>query len=421
MNARSKPGSSVPKPHIAYATHWETAILAGTAAKAFRRIQAMMASSMSGRYACRHGLIFNTIENKMPTTFTFDSLMQAAMECAKGVRWKTSVASWVHPCHLASNCLKLLDELETGEYRLSPYSVFRITSPKPRVIMAPKFRDRVVQRAACNLGLYDDLTRDNIYDNGACQKGKGTIFTMKRLTRHLQRFWRKHGMDGWVLRLDIKKFFDSIPHDRLKAMVHEKVGNPEFAWICCEVIDSFTDPGIGLGSQLSQLLAISYLSDLDHYIKEKLRIKHDIRYSDDGFLAHESHDKMQAAWLDIEDFLETEKGLSLNHAKCSLFPLRHGVTFMKFHFRLTETGRVVRTLDHGNIVHAKRRLNKLVAMVRDGKRTPADAINSFNSWKAHADLGHSYHTIGRIRQCLQPLKPLLSCRLHRCMRIGPSA
>ena len=62
--------------------------------------------------------------------------MQAARECAKGVRWKTSVASWVHPCNLASNCLKLLDELETGEYRLSPYSVFRITSPKPRVIMA---------------------------------------------------------------------------------------------------------------------------------------------------------------------------------------------------------------------------------------------------------------------------------------------
>lgn len=333
--------------------------------------------------------------------------MQAAQECAKGVRWKNSVASWTHPRHVAANCLKLLDELENGEYRLSPYSVFRITSPKPRVIMAPKFRDRVVQRAACNLGLYEDLTRDNIYDNGACQKGKGTAFTMRRLTCHLQRFWRRHGMDGWVLRLDIRKFFDSIPHDKLKLMVHEKVRNPEFAWICCEVIDSFPDPGIGLGSQLSQLLAISYLSDLDHYIKERLRVRHDIRYSDDGFLAHESHDLLLAAWRDIDGFLKERKGLSLNDGKCSLFPLRDGVPFMKFRYRLTETGKVVRTLERGNVTRARRRLDKLVRMVGRGERVPEDAMHSFNSWKAHAMLGHSYHTIRRIRKCLQPIQSCL--------------
>ena len=62
----------------------------------------------------------------------------------------------------------------------------------------------------CNNGLYRDLTRGNIHDNGACQNGKGTTFTMDRLDCHLQRFWRKHGTDGWVLRLDIRRFFDSI-------------------------------------------------------------------------------------------------------------------------------------------------------------------------------------------------------------------
>ena len=234
---------------------------------------------------------------------------------------------------------------------------------------------------------------------------------MNRLVCHLQRFWRKHGADGWVLRLDIRKFFDSIPHDRLKAMVHEKVGNPEFAWICCEVIDSFADPGIGLGSQLSQLLAISYLSDLDHYIKEQLHIKHDIRYSDDGFLAHEAHDTLAAACNDIEDYLQRKKGLALNMAKCSLLPLCRGVRFMKFLFRLTETGKVVRTLDRSNITHARRRLRRLVAMVNNGERKPEDAINSFNSWKAHASHGNSYHIIRRMRTCLQPIQ---FCRLTPC-------
>ena len=365
---------------------------------------------MFGRYACRHGIFFNLVT--MKTSFTFDSLKQAAHECAKGVRWKTSVASWVHPRNLATNCLQLLDELETGDYRLSPYSVFHITSPKPRVIRAPKFRDRVVQRAACNLGLYHDLTRDNIYDNGACQKGKGTTFTMDRLTCHLQRFWRKHKTDGWVLRLDIRKFFDSIPHDRLKQMVMDKVTNPEFAWLACEVIDSFDDPGIGLGSQLSQLLAISYLSDMDHFIKEQLGIKHDIRYSDDGFLAHESQDKLQVAWVEIEDYLKEEKGLKLNHEKCSLHPLSHGVCFMKFCFRLTSTGKVIRTLDGSNVSHARRRLRRLDALRASGKRRPSEVWASFNSWRAHALQGNSYHTIRSIEEeCLAPLQKLLSPRL----------
>ena len=364
-----------------------------------RRISAVMKSAPRIRYFYIHGLFK---ESNMPTSFTLDSLIQAAYQCSKGVKWKTSVASWIHPRNIATNCIQLLDELERGEYHLSPYSIFHITSPKPRTIKAPKFRDRVVQRAACNLGLYDDLTRDNVYDNGACQKGKGTVFTMNRLTCHMQRFWRKHGTDGWVLRLDIRKFFDSIPHDKLKAMVMKKVRNEEFAWIACEVIDSFDDPGIGLGSQLSQLLAISYLSDLDHYIKEELQIKHDIRYSGDDAM-FECHDVTADAWDKIRSYLHDEKGLDLNEKKCSLTPLRHGIKFMKFRFFLSDTGKVIRTLDRENVTHARRRLKKLVALCMAGKRTQQDVIASFNSWKAHAELGNSYHTIRRIEQCLMPL------------------
>lgn len=355
----------------------------------------------------------------MPTSFTLDSLIQAAYQCARGVKWKTSVASWIHPRNITTNCIKLLDELEAGEYHLSPYSVFHITSPKPRTIKAPKFRDRVVQRAACDLGLYEDLTRDNIYDNGACQKGKGTTFTMDRLACHMQRFWRKHGTDGWVLRLDIRKFFDSIPHDRLKAMVMDKVTNPEFAWIACEVIDSFDDPGIGLGSQLSQLLAISYLSDLDHYIKEQLHIRHDIRYSDDDAMFHECHAVASDAWEKIRTYLKVKKGLDLNEKKCSLTPLRQGIKFMKFRFFLTDTGKVVRTLDRDNVTHIRRRLKRLVALYLDGKRTQQDVIASFNSWKSHAELGNSYHTIRRIEQCLQPL-PLFRLQKFVASKRRPS-
>lgn len=111
---------------------------------------------------------------------------------------------------------------------------------------------------------------------------------------------------------------------------------------------------------------------------------------------------------DLDDDGRTRwKGLSLNNGKCSLFPLRDGVPFMKFRYRLTETGKVVRTLERGNVTRARRRLDKLVRMVGRGERTPEDAMHSFNSWKAHAMLGHSYHTIRRIRKCLQPIQSCL--------------
>lgn len=303
----------------------------------------------------------------MTTTLTFDGLLTAAHQCALGVKWKDSIATWVHPRNIALNCLKLMQELDAGTYRLGGYVVFDVKEPKRRTIRSPKFRDRVVQRAMCNAGLYDDLTRGNIYDNGACQNGKGTTFTMDRLECHLQRFWRKHGTDGWVLRLDIHKFFDSIPHDRLKEMTARKVRNPEFMARVDEIIDSFSDPGIGLGSQISQLLAISYLSDLDHYIKETLGIKAYVRYSDDIVCIHESKDYLQKVWKDVEARIH-ELGLELN-PKSTLHPLRHGVNFLKFKYLLTCTGRVVRILNRKNTARMRRRIQKLKKMATKGGRT----------------------------------------------------
>ena len=334
----------------------------------------------------------------MASIITFDSLIEAANQCARGVKWKDSIASWVHPRNIALNCNRLKRELDDGTYRLGGYVTFEVMEPKRRTIRSPKFRDRVVQRAMCNNGLYRDLTRGNIHDNGACQNGKGTTFTMDRLDCQLQRFWRKHGTDGWVLRLDIRRFFDSIPHDRLKAMVGRMVSREEYRDRVCEVIDSFSDPGIGLGSQISQLLAIAYLSDLDHHIKQDLGIRHYVRYSDDMVLIHESKECLQRAWEDVAHRLE-ELGLALN-PKSTLHPLRQGVRFLKFRFVLTESGKVLRLLDRRNSVRIRRRLRKLKGKAGKGERQFQDAVNSFNSWKAHAEHGNSRTIIRRVERCL---------------------
>ena len=337
-------------------------------------------------------------QKQMATTITFESLKKAAQECARGVKWKDSIATWVHPRNLAANCLKLWRELDSGKYKLGGYVVFDVVEPKRRTIRSPRFRDRVVQRAMCNTGLYDDLTRGNIYDNAACQKGKGTTFAMDRLECHLQRHFRKHGLDGWCLRLDIRKFFDSIPHEQLKNMVMLKVRNPEYCKYVLEVIDSFNDPGIGLGSQISQLLAISYLSDLDHWFKETLGISGYVRYSDDIVAIHKSKLYLQDAW-DVAESKLAALGLSLN-PKSTLHPIRHGIDFLKFKFRLTKTGKVIRILNRKSHVRIVKRLRRLIAKTNKGERQWNDVINCFNSWKSHAEQGNSHTKVRRIEQWL---------------------
>lgn len=335
----------------------------------------------------------------MASILTFDGLMEAARQCARGVRWKDSVAAWTHPRNLALNCLRLKEELDSGTYRLGGYAVFRVTEPKERVIRSPRFRDRVVQRAMCNAGLYDDLTRGNIHDNAACQLGKGTSFAMDRLSCHLQRHWRRHGSAGWVLRLDVSRFFDSIPHGPLKAMVERMVRCREFRDRVDEIIDSFADPGIGLGSQISQLLAIAYLSGLDHHVKERLGVRAYVRYSDDIVMVHESRELLRRAWDDIRGRLGA-LGLRLN-PKSTLHPLRQGVKFLKFRFFLTGTGRVVRTLDRRNVARIRKRLRKLKDKARLGGRQWRDLAGSFESWKAHAEQGNSHERIRRLRRWLE--------------------
>lgn len=335
------------------------------------------------------------------TSFTFKQLVVAARQCARGVRWKDSIANWTSAKNIGANCLKLLRELESGTYKLSGYVKFEVNEPKRRIIRSPKFRDRVVQRAMCNNGLYQDLTRGNIYDNGACQIGKGTVFTMNRLSCHLQRYYRKFGCQGWAIKADISKFFDSIPHQPLKDMVYELVENKEYVKLVCEIIDSFDEPGIGLGSQISQLLAIAYLSKFDHYVKEKLHFKYYVRYSDDIVILHNDKNVLRNALKEIETYLKA-LGLKLN-VKTQIVKLQQGIKFMKFRYCLTNKGRVIRILNSQSAIRIKRRIRKLKGKILNCERSVQDVENCFNAWKAHANLGCSHNKIRSVKKLCQGL------------------
>ena len=333
----------------------------------------------------------------------FGVLYQAYKRARLGKRKKASTAQY------EANAIMLTERLshilQTKEYRPRKFEVFYVREPKNRRGQAPAFVDKVVQHALVDEILYAAITRSFIRDSHASQIGKGMHTGQDRLGQHMQDYFRKRkGRDeaarrtaglpprpppewdyaeGWVLKADVRKFFASIDHDIVKAMLREKVEDVKVYELMCVYIDS-TD-GLPLGYQTSQLLALMYLDGFDHWVKERLGIKYYGRYMDDFYLIHESRDYLKHCWRKIEERLAGLK-LELN-GKTDLFPLRNGIDFLGFHTYLTETGEVVRKLRRSSIKRMNARIKRWEHDLPMGKVTPEEVWASYQAWDAHAAHG----------------------------------
>lgn len=330
---------------------------------------------------------------------SYDNLYKAMLKCKKGVMWKDSTAGFVK--NGLVNCFKLKDDLDNGRYKIGNYSVFTITEPKVRRIVSTRIRDRVFQRSLCDNYLTEALSRSFIYDNCACQVGKGTDFARNRLKCHMQKHWRKHGTNGYVLKCDIKNYFGSTAHIVAENAVRKRARDEWASSETARIINSFNqgdnpDVGMGLGSQVTQLIELAVLDDMDHFIKEKLHIKHYVRYMDDFILTHDDKEYLKFCLSQIE--METDSlGLMMNKKKTQIFPIKQPVHFLGFSFRLTASGKVVMKLLPQKVVRERRKLKKLVELARQGVMTEKQVDECFDSWVAHASKGDCYKLIQQMK------------------------
>ena len=335
--------------------------------------------------AAKHGAVNMNIKEKV---CSFDSLYRAMHICKRGVLWKDSVAGFVK--NGIVNCAKLEDELLSGKYKISPYNVFEIHEKKTRVIVSTRIRDRVFQRSLCDNYLTAQISKGFIYDNCACLPGRGTDFARRRLKRHLQRHFRKHGLSGYVLKIDIHDFFGSTLHSVAKAAVRKRLDDEWAIERVEEIIDSFShlspDRGMGLGSQVTQLVQLAILDDIDHFIKERLHINGYVRYMDDFILIHEDKDYLRHCLAVITKMLEG-LGLSISEKKTGIQPISQGIHFLGFSHRLTETGKVISTVLHKKIGKERRKLRKLVSLVKAGRIAREKADKCLESHLAHIKKG----------------------------------
>ena len=269
----------------------------------------------------------------------FTNLLLAFQRAQRGKRFRSNVSTF--SLNVEKELLTLQQELQSRTYQPGSYRTFYIRDKKIRMISAAPFRDRVVHHALCNI-IEPIFERGFLDDSYACRKGKGTHAAVDRAWAHVRRF-------PYVLKCDISRYFPSIDHDILLAKLQRRIWDDGVLWLLASVIDGSNpqpsvleyfpgddlfEPyrrkrGLPIGNQTSQFFANVYLDDLDHYVREHLKVPGYVRYVDDFMLFHRDKFELQFALTRVREFCEGLR-LRLHPRKCTLSRTQDGVTFLGY-------------------------------------------------------------------------------------------
>jgi len=302
----------------------------------------------------RHGHLYAQIA-------TLDALYSAYLTARTGKRARAPIATFERD--LGANLAALEQELLLGTYHPQPYRRFMVTEGrKPRVVVAPAFRDVVVQHAIYAV-VYPLFDSTFIHDSYGCRKGKGT----HKAADQAQRFLRQSRPDSYTLQLDIRRFYYSIDHAVLRRLIGRVIKDKrliDLMMVLAENDEQATSVGVPIGNLMSQLAGLIMLNPLDHYIKRDLSIRRYVRYVDDMILFDLNRDQAHALRQHIEAWIDQHLALKLSH--WTIATTRRGVNFVGY--RTWRKTRVVR----------KRSLFRFRRALKAGR------IASLNSLMGHA-------------------------------------
>ena len=336
------------------------------------------------------------------TVSSFESLRKSFYQARKGVNWKTSVQRY--GCNVLRNAYKYSRAVRNGGKISKGFIEFDLCERgKKRHIKSVHISERVIQKSVCDYGIVPVIERSLIYDNGASQRGKGTAFAANRLMEHMRRYYRKHGNDGYILLADQHHFFESIRHDVVERNLRKMLTDERLIDLTMFFIHN-CETGLGLGSQVCQICAVSYQNDIDHYIKEALRCKYYGRYMDDWYIIGGKEELHR--YYDIIREKYREIGIEMNERKTQIVKLSHTFTFLQDRYVLTDSGKVIRKPGRKSITRNRRKLRKLAKLLENGEID----YKSIRSFYASQDGNLKHKNAYRTRKNMQELHDELFIR-----------
>ncbi|MDO5481105.1 MAG: RNA-directed DNA polymerase [Candidatus Saccharibacteria bacterium] len=260
----------------------------------------------------------------------------------------------------------LVREIITRTYHPSAGIAFIVTDPVQREIFAAPFRDRVIHHFLYNMVAKWWDKRLNYYSS-SCRKGKGTLFAIRGLQKHMLNASQNNTQRAYCIKFDLSGYFMSLPKDGLLAKVqwglerqypgmHNRWKREMLEFLWREVIydkptkgvkirgkrsdwrglptnkSLFHQPegnGIVIGNLTSQLLSNIYLDTLDRFITEELKFPNYGRYVDDFYIVVSENELSRA--LEAEDAIRVVLDgmrLRLNERKTKVQEVRRGCEFV---------------------------------------------------------------------------------------------
>lgn len=248
------------------------------------------------------------------------NLRYAFYRARKGKRNRPDVEAFA--ADLEANLRGMACDVEAGCFPLGRYQQFRIHDPKRRIITAPCFAERVLHHAIMNV-CEPYFERFLIADTFACRCGKGRISALHRALQFSRRY-------TFAVKLDMRKYFQSISHDILLERLQRRFKDRCLLELFGRIIHSHGEiagRGLPIGSLTSQHFANFYLGWFDRFVKEQLRLRGYVRYMDDCVLWSSDKNGL-AEWVnECREFLCVHLNLE-SKTVSPITVVRHGLDFL---------------------------------------------------------------------------------------------
>lgn len=317
--------------------------------------------------------------------FTMRHFVTAVRKCNKNVSFKRSVQKY--NTRAITNIYRDLKSIECGI--VPPAASSRKITIRERgherTITPITIENRIPQRVLCDNSLVPMLGRRLIYDNGASMKNKGVSFSRKRFNEHLEKAKALWGNDFYAFVFDFKSFFDSIHHLVCLYELNRVYADPFLINATMQVIESYQlldaqitndvmqqkmiklhqGCGICLGSQVSQIMALTVPNAIDHFLKDVLGVSFYERYMDDGIIFHHSKELLKQ-FSDLLNELSKILKLNLNKKKTQIVHIRKGVTFLKIKY-VVRNGKTIKKNRKAKHCSNEKKTQKVCAPCGGGK------------------------------------------------------
>lgn len=332
----------------------------------------------------------------------------------------------------SANFAMIYSCLENKNYTHGKYNIFIITNPKVRIIMSENMSDKIINHLISKFVLFPLIEPRLIDVNVATRQEKGSKAAILYMKKYINKL-KINNDKIYALKCDIHKFFYSIDHEillnKLKYVIEDHdlfnlvrviVNSTDYEYINnlidiemnrtkkfinklpiserekeIKINDLLKIPkhrlgkGLPIGSMTSQIMAVFYLNDLDHFIKEKLKVKYYIRYMDDLILIHTDREYLKYCLNEIDKEVKKIK-LELNN-KTQIYDLNHGIPFLGYKFVLKNKKLFVLLNNR-----TKKRIRKNIKRFKKGNNRDKK-IMDYNGYLIYADCGSFLYNLKKVR------------------------